>query len=186
MPYSISTLLKKFLKLSAFSLVFMSFLISAKEQGHGRVTINGEIIDSACSLDMDNSDQTVDMLTQPISEVISETEGLPNEITIGLKNCSFNKASQTNQNEDEWKYFRITFEGDREDKFFGVSGDATGVALEIYDPDGNIALPGEPMPKASIPLGSKGLKYFIKLVGNGKTLEPGAYYTTIRYKLDYY
>lgn len=185
MSYSVSTSFKKCLKLSAYSLLLISFMLHAKEQGRGRVTLNGEIIDSACSLDMDNSDQTVDMLTQPISEIISETEGLPKEITIGLNNCSLNKATKTNQT-DNWKYFQITFDGDHDDQFFGVSGDASGVALEIYDQSGNVALPGQPLPKMDIQAGKMKMKYFIKLVGNGKKLEPGAYFTTIRYKLDYY
>ncbi|MEL4015262.1 fimbrial protein [Dryocola clanedunensis] len=186
MSYSKSTVFKNCLKPFAVCLVFTSFFVNAQRYEHGRVSMNGEIVDSACSLDMANSDQTIDMLTQPISEIISNTEGLPKPLTISLQNCSLQRASKNSQQGEDWNYFQITFDGERSDKYFGVSGDAGGVALEIYDQGGNMALPGEPMPQRNIQPGASSMKYFIKLVGDGKTLQPGAYHTTIRYKLDYY
>lgn len=174
------------LKIILFIGFFISSSADAKEQGHGVVSMRGEIIDSACGLDTASSDQTIDMLTQPVSEIVSEHFGLARPFSIKLVNCSLERYSNNNKPVDDWQYFSVTFDGKRDAESFGVSGNAQGVALQIRDKDGNVAIPGQALPAGEIEPGSMRIDYTLRLIGDGNELQAGAYHTTIRYKLDYY
>lgn len=158
----------------------------AKDLGHGRVGMHGEILDSACGVDTASQDQTIDMLVQPLSEVIGSGSGIPRPFHIRLVNCSLQRYSPNNLPVDDWQYFQVTFDGERSHGSFGVEGDAHGVALQIRDASGNIANPGQALPSGNIKPGTMELNYTMRLVGNGETLSAGGYHSTIRYKLDYY
>lgn len=158
----------------------------AKDLGHGRVGMRGEILDAACGVDTASQDQTIDMLVQPLSEVIASGSGIPRPFRIRLVNCSLQRYSSNNLPVDDWKYFQVTFDGERSHGSFGVEGDAQGVALQIRDARGNIANPGQALPAGNINPGTMDLNYTMRLVGNGDNLSAGSYHSTIRYKLDYY
>ncbi len=160
--------------------------VSATDQGHGVVTMRGEILDSACSIDTASRDQTIDMLSQPISEIISENMGLERPFSIRLVNCVLERYSTGSLPVDNWQYFKVTFDGQHDHGDFGISGLAQGIALQIRDAEGSKAIPGKALPAHDIKPDSMTLNYSIRLVGNADSLEPGAYHTTIRYKLDYY
>ncbi|WP_205419679.1 fimbrial protein, partial [Klebsiella pneumoniae] len=68
----------------------------------------------------------------------------------------------------------------------GIHGEASGVALKISDDDGNIARPGMPLPLMNIPLGSYRLNYVINLMANRQPLTAGSYFSSVRFKMDYY
>ncbi|ENZ7484579.1 fimbrial protein [Klebsiella aerogenes] len=159
---------------------------SAKDFGHGRVGMRGEILDSACGVDTESQDQTVDMLVQPLSEVIGSGSGIPRPFSIRLVNCSLQRHSPNNLPVDDWQYFKVTFDGIRNHGAFGVEGNARGVALQIRDAQGNIANPGQALPAGNIEPGTMQLNYTLRLVGDGENLSAGSYHSTIRYKLDYY
>lgn len=158
----------------------------AKDLGHGRVGMRGEILDSACGVDIASQDQTIDMLVQPLSEVIGSGSGIPRPFSIRLVNCTLQRHSPNNLPVDDWQYFQVTFDGERSHGSFGVEGDAQGVALQIRDASGNIASPGKALPAGNINPGSMNLNYTMRLVGDGGNLSAGSYHSTIRYKLDYY
>lgn len=158
----------------------------AKDLGHGRVGMRGEILDSACGVDTASQDQTIDMLYQPLSEIISSGGGIPRPFSIRLVNCSLQRHSPNNLPVDDWQYFKVTFDGVRNHGAFGVEGNARGVALQIRDAQGNIANPGQALPAGNIEAGTMQLNYTLRLVGNGDNLSAGSYHSTIRYKLDYY
>jgi type 1 fimbria pilin len=154
------------------------FQVDAHDFGHGVVNMNGSIITTACNVDTASRDQTIDMLTQPISEVSSEGVGLARPFDIRLINCDSASSGQQN--------FQVTFDGKRDGAAFGVDGEAHGVGLQIRTENGLIAIPGEPMPEEKIDNNSMLLKYTLRLIVDGEDLHAGSYHTTIRYKLDYY
>ena len=170
---------------SVFSLLIVSG-VYANDQGHGSVTINGEILDAACSVATESRDQTINMSSQPLSEIVSENHGLARPFAIHLENCTLARYSPNALSVNDWKYFQITFDGIRKGNAFGVEGGTNGVSLEIKDKEGNVAVPGQALPSEDIMPGSMTINYTMRLVGNGEELEPGAYHSTIRYKLDYY
>lgn len=185
MHFRKNVLLVSCIPLFALLMSLYSYSAVAKDQGHGTVTMNGAIIDSACSVDTNSRYQTIDMLSQPISEIISEGSGLSRPFSIKLINCQLSRTESHHQGES-WSYFQVTFDGENDSSIFGLTGDAQGVALEISDEYGNVATPGIPMPSNNIEEGSMEMKYKMRLMGNREPLKSGEYHTTVRYKIDYY
>lgn len=152
-----------------------------KVAGWGRVSMQGTIIDSACSIDTNSLEQTIDMDTMSTFEIAKRKQGRSKSFTITLVNCSLQRI-----NNAEWKQFQITFDGDHDGELFGVNGSASGVGLQILDSMGNIAIPGDAMPLMDLVSGEMNLTYNMKLMANDDEIKAGSYYSNIRFKLDYY
>ncbi|QNQ55653.1 fimbrial protein [Serratia liquefaciens] len=165
------------------NLLLCSSLAHSANQGRGEVTMNGRIIASACAIDTESVDQTIIMATLPVSQIIRDGQGELREFTINLVNCTLEKF---NPALDEWRYFSVTFDGREDAGLFGVDGDAKGIALQISDNQGNIAEPGMPMVKNEIQPGVMEINYGLRLMGNNQVMKAGSYYSTVRFKMDYY
>ncbi|WP_411749732.1 fimbrial protein [Serratia marcescens] len=144
-------------------------------QGEGRVHVNGSIIDSACSIDVDSREQSIDMGTIPLSVIRQSGQGLDKNVTINLINCMVK----------EHKHFQITFDGDAEGDLFGVRGDVSGVGLQISDSAGVIS-PGKAMSLHGDFYGNSTLNYTLRLMANSHALKAGSYSSSIRFRLDYF
>lgn len=168
-----------------FSCIFPLAVLSAQSinsiAGWGRVNMQGAIIDTACAIAVDSREQTVDMDVVPLTDIIRDGQGRSKKFSIVLENCVLERNGK-----EDWAQFQVTFDGDADGELFGVHGDASGVALQIVDPRGNIALPGKALPLADI-IPSKGqLDYTLKVVANNHALKTGDYFSSIRFKLDYF
>jgi len=152
-------------------------------QGWGRVNMQGSIIDTACAIAAGSREQTIDMDTVPIGDIIRDGQGTSRPFSVELINC---ELSRPDAKLPDWRHFQVTFDGDADGGLFGVSGEAKGVALEISDNSGNKASPGEPLPLGEIIPGTMKLDYTMKLVSNSQKLKAGAYASAVRFKLDYY
>lgn len=152
-------------------------------QGWGRVNMEGAIVDTACAIAAGSRDQTIDMDTVPVSQIIRDGQGLTRPFTVELINCVLERP---NSKLPDWTHFQVTFDGDADGALFGVQGEAKGVALQIVDQRGNIARPGNPLPVGDITPGRMLLNYSMKLVSNQQPLRAGDYFSTVRFKLDYY
>lgn len=166
-----------------FSLLLLLVGGNVSAQGRGRVGMHGSIIETACAIDTASRDQAIQMAVMPISQIIREGVGFSQPFTVKLVNCSL---SRLGAGLSAWRHFQITFDGRADSGFFGVEGSAQGVALLIADGLGNTAVPGEPLPLGELVPGNKVLSYSLRLVGNKKVLRAGDYYSTIRFKMDYY
>lgn len=156
----------------------------AHDQGHGSVNMEGSIIDTPCAIDVASRDQTIDMSTLPVGQIIRDGHGPTRPFSIRLVDCALTPMLP---NRPDWSHFRVTFDGPTaHDALFSVSGQARGVGLQIADNAGSIAVPGKPMPANDLQVGSMKLDYTLRLVGDHQTLRAGAYRTTIRFKLDYF
>lgn len=167
--------------------VFPSLLLLAGgnsfAQGWGQVGMYGSIIEAACAIHTVSRDQAIQMEVLPISQVIREDVGFSQPFTVKLVNCSL---SRLGAGLSAWRHFQITFDGRADSGFFGVEGSAKGVALLIADSFGNVAVPGKPLPLGELVSGEKVLNYSMRLVGNKRVLRAGGYYSTVRFKMDYY
>jgi type 1 fimbria pilin len=152
-------------------------------QGWGRVNMQGSIIDTACAIAAGSREQTIDMDTVPIGDIIRDGQGRTRPFSVELINCELSRADEKLP---DWRHFQVTFDGDADGSLFGVSGEAKGVALEITDNSGNKASPGKALPLGGITPGSMKLDYRMKLVSNSQSLKSGAYTSAVRFKLDYY
>ncbi|MFK3843841.1 MULTISPECIES: fimbrial protein [Serratia] len=150
-------------------------------QGWGRVKMQGAIIDTACAIAVESREQTIDMDTVPLADIIRDGQGRSKPFSIKLVNCITERPGK-----EDWKQFQVTFDGEAEGKLFGVRGDASGVALRITDATGNIAEPGIPLPMDNITPGSMTLNYAMTLIANSHVLKTGDYFSFVRFKLDYF
>lgn len=152
-------------------------------QGWGRVSLQGAILESACAIDTQSLDQSIEMAILPVSQVIRDGGGTLQPFYIRLINC---RLTHLDPSLPDWSTFQITFDGLGEEGLFGVEGQAKGVALQITDDNGHIARPGEPMPAGRLTGENMQLQYALQLVANYNSLRAGNYTSAIRFKMEYY
>ncbi|MBN1084030.1 type 1 fimbrial protein [Erwinia aphidicola] len=175
---------KSFLPLRTVMLLSLSAVSQAASQGgNGEVTMRGAILETACTIATRDAQQSINMGSLPISSLMRDGKGPASPLTIRLTGCmpgASNSAAFSNT------LFSITFEGSAEGPTFNLQGEASGVALRISDAAGHIAKAGIALPPQSIKLGDMRLEYFLTLISNQNTLLAGTYFTTVRFKLDYF
>jgi len=164
-----------------FTLIPFSAPAIGTAAGWGRVNMQGAIIDTACAIAVESREQTIDMETVPLADIVRDGQGRSKPFSIKLVNCVVERPGKK-----DWKQFQVTFDGDAEGDLFGVYGDASGVALQIIDHVGNTASPGKTLPLMDITPGDRQLNYTMKLVANNHALKLGSYFSSIRFKLDYF
>ncbi|MER5117050.1 type 1 fimbrial protein [Serratia marcescens] len=152
-------------------------------QGQGRVSMQGAINDSACAISSGSRVQSISMDISALSDIARDGQGKVTPFNIVLVNCILARQSSYLP---EWKQFQVTFDGDADGDLFGIHGEATGVALKISDVAGNIAIPGKPLPPAEITPGDQQLNYAMTLIANQQPLKVGNYFSSVRFKMDYY
>lgn len=183
-PISRSSCLCVLPSLLVLSLTGLLTPACANDQGHGRVNMQGSIIDTPCAIDVNSRDQTIDMDTIPVGQIIRDGFGPRKTFRIRLINCSLTPLKP---GRPDWSTFRITFDGPTtRQNLFSVSGAARGVGLRITDASGAIAVPGQPMSAGELMTDSMQLDYTLRLMSNREHLRAGTYRTAIRFKLDYF
>ena len=178
----------------AASLVLLTLSVNTAQaagQGNGVVTLGGEIIDTACTLDTGSAFQVIEMDPMPVGRMIREGEGDPHPFTLRLIGCSLTRQDPNHLGErlPDWQHVRVTFEGepDREGRSFAARGTSQGVALHIIDALGRESLPGVPMPLVSISASKdQVLHYTLRLVGNDQPMYVGSHSAAVRFRLEYY
>ncbi|MBH2578785.1 fimbrial protein [Serratia nevei] len=173
--------------IGAFCLLWVSFgfvpqAISAS-QGEGRVNMQGAIIDTACAIATESREQIIDMKNTALADIVRSGNGKSVPFSIELVNCVLERADKKLP---DWKQFQITFDGHADGEAFGVNGEASGVSLIITDTAGNIARPGKPLPPMEIVAGDYRLNFTLALIANNRPLKVGSYFSSVRFKMDYY
>jgi type 1 fimbria pilin len=158
-------------------------MVATASQGWGQVNMEGAIVDSACAIDIGSRDQTIEMDMLPLGHLVRENIGPINPFSIRLINCTLSRPTP---GKPDWCAFQVTFAGATDGELFTLEGEASGLALQITDHAGNIAIPGVPMLEQAIQPGTFDLNYTLRLVGNQQILRAGEYRSAIRYKMDYY
>ncbi len=170
-------------KIFALAIISLSGSLLFKTCWAGDINLSGSIIDVPCSIDVDSRNQTLDMGQLPAGRIIREGQGLAHALTIKLVNCLLFKV---HDELPEWRYFQITFDGRNDNGKFGISGNAEGVALQISDRQGRIAVPGSPLPIGQLNPEEMSLQYSVRLVSNARRLQAGEYSSLVHFKMDYY
>lgn len=169
---------------------FVSVRVCAQDEGRGAVAFGGEIIDSACGLEVGAANQIVEMPAEPIGRLLRNGRGEPHPFQLRLVNCSLDlpRSSLSGESLPEWRHVQVTFDGasDRGGLSFTVFGDSQGVALNIVDELGRESVPGKPMARQSLKEGGVALNYTLHLVGNGLPLVAGTHRAAVRFKLEYF
>lgn len=154
--------------------------------GHGTVSMNGEIVDTACAISMESKEQSIDMGILPLGVIRSQGEGDYRDVDIYLVNCDLGKSERPGKPAEQWSVLRMTFDGESENGLFQVFGEASGVGIYMQDENNRQVIPGDALPEQEIFPGTMHLRYKLKLVSNNQPLRAGTYQSTIRFKVDYY
>ena len=157
---------------------------SAAGQGHGRVRMNGRIVDTACAIAAGDRNQVISISTVPADQLLLAGHGMAIPFELHLVNCVLTGGDPWHRH--RWKDVRITFEGiPDEGGRFAIGGTARGEALVIEDMQGHRAVPGQSMP--ATPLSAEGmiLRYNMRLEADGKPLRPGTVNGAVRFFMDY-
>lgn len=152
---------------------------AAHDFGHGRVTMQGAIIDTACALE--ERDQVVELGMSTTGEILHSGQGPAREFSLHLVGCSLQHVPA---NKPDWARFQVTFDGLRDGTLFGVTG-ASGIGVRITDDSGHVAVPGEPMPFQPLHPGQITLNYRLQVMPDHRPLRAGDYRAAIRFKVDY-
>lgn len=168
--------------LAAAMALGVSSLAHAADQGHGKVTFSGSIIEAPCSIAPDSLDQTVEL--GAISSVALKSGGksTPRNFQIKLENCELS-ANKNN--------VALTFSGatsEANDKLLGITGSAKGAGIAITDGAGtNIELGTASKPQ-KLQNGSNTLAFSAYLQGASAStavITPGEFQSVADFTLAY-
>ncbi|BEN13848.1 fimbrial A protein [Serratia marcescens] len=164
----------------------VSSLAHAADQGHGKVTFSGSIIDAPCSIAPESLDQTVEL--GAISNVALKSGGksTPRNFQIKLENCDLITTDPGKNNTVE-----LTFSGSASaanDKLLGITGTAKGAGIAITDGAGNDIALGKPSKARELQNGANTLSFAAYLQGataSTAVITPGEFQSVADFTLAY-
>ncbi|WP_368927395.1 fimbrial protein [Serratia marcescens] len=135
------------------------------DQGHGKVTFSGSIIDAPCSIAPEYLDQTVEL--GAISNVALKNGGksTPRNFQIKLENCELTSAVGAGKNNT----VSLTFTGATsavDSTLLGITGTAKGAGIGLTDASGNDIVLGQKTNAQALQNGSNTLAFAAYLQGD--------------------
>lgn len=166
------------------SATLMASSAFAADQGHGKVTFKGSIIDAPCSISPDSIDQTVDLGQISNVALVDGGRSTPRTFDIALENCDLTSITSG---------VKLTFSGaaaafDAAKKTLGIVGTGAGAGVQITNGSGNVMTLGTATPFQQIQNGNNTLRFSAYLVGNGgdlKTITVGEFSSVADFTLSY-
>ncbi|MFV8867050.1 fimbrial protein [Serratia fonticola] len=153
------------------------------DRGHGRVQMNGQVQESACSLHTDDVWQEIVFAPQATRDTYSEAVAPVKDFSVRLVNCQLEKKDGS-----RWQGVVVTFDGTQDeanDSLFALRGEAEGLALQLTDAHGRNAIPGNTLNVISLRDDDNQLYYRLRLVRNGLPLKEGGWSAALRFMLAY-
>ncbi|RFS88280.1 fimbrial protein [Serratia marcescens] len=172
--------------LAAVMAMGVSSVAHAADQGHGKVTFSGSIIDAPCSISPDSLDQTVEL--GAISNVALKGGGksTPRNFQIKLENCELTTVAPGKNNA-----VSLTFSGSAsevDNKLLGITGTAKGAGIAITDGAGSTIELGKPSKARELQNGANTLSFAAYLQGataSTTTIVPGEFQSVADFTLAY-
>lgn len=173
---------KKIALASAMGMLLAAGMANATDQGHGKVTFTGSIIDAPCSISPDSIDQTVSL--GQVSNVALKANGnagtsVPHNFEIKLENCDTATL----------KSVKTTFVGaeGKTDGSLGITGTAKGASIILTNGDGEQIKLGEASAARVLQNGNNTLLFSAYLKGDGAsaTITPGDFSAVADFSLAY-
>ena len=164
-------------------LLTIPFISTASTQGMGKVTMKGQIFESACSIHTDDAWQEIPFGVISYNDINKQSSATTKPFAVRLINCALER-----NNGNLWQSVNITFGGETEvfhPDVFKVHGEAQGLGLRILNQTGDVAHSGVPLPNVNLQNKSNELRYLLSLVRNGKSLSEGNWYSVIRFMVTY-
>ena len=171
-----------FSTLGALLVVVIMTSSTAQANLSGYVGMSGEIVEAACVIDRDHIEQRLLLDSISPDRLVRGEGGGGHSFSINLINCNLGRQNAGGR----WLGFQITFDGLAEGGRFKLQGESQGLAIEIQDDRGFVALPGVAMPPHPVTTGGVRLNYNLRLIGNQALMKAGSHFALLKYKLDYY
>lgn len=160
----------------------MSSIANAADQGNGKVTFTGSIIDSPCSVTPDSIDQTVELGQISKSSLQDGGKSTPRNFEINLENCAFGEAQAKNK-------VNVTFTGMESvggNGLLGITGTATGASVAITDGAGKRIQLGKANSTQILQDGKSTLAFSAYVQGDaGATITEGDFQSVADFTLAY-
>lgn len=154
------------------------------DEGHGKITFTGAIIDSPCSIKPESLDQTVELGQISKASLLNSGKSTPRNFSIDLENCAFGDPATKNKVE-------VTFTGMEsvgDNGLLGITGSASGASVAIVDGSGAVVKLGEPSKAQTLANGNNTLSFAAYLQGNGgaaESITEGEFQSVADFKLAY-
>ncbi|CAI1169897.1 fimbrial protein [Serratia fonticola] len=135
---------------------------AVKDQGHGKVTFTGSIIDAPCSISPESIDQTISL--GQISKVALKDGGqsTPRNFSIDLENCEVGEKDKNKVS--------VTFTGMESvagNGLLGITGTAKGASVAITDGSGKVIELGKATKAQQLQNGNNTLSFAAYMQGDG-------------------
>lgn len=161
---------------------------NAADQGNGKVTFTGSIIDAPCSITPETADQTV-ALGQVASHLLKDGgTSAPKNFTIDLENCEFGTSSDPEARAAAGNSVAVTFSGAAstlDSTLLGLTGEAAGAGIAIKDESGKIVDLGTPSSLYNLTGTNPSLGFTAYLKGVSSTITPGDFESVANFTMDY-
>jgi type 1 fimbria pilin len=135
----------------------------AADQGHGKVTFTGSIIDAPCSIAPESIDQTIELGQISNAALKDSGQSTPKNFEIKLEDCSFGTPAAKNK-------VQVTFTGMESvagNGLLGITGNAKGASIAITQGDGAVIELGKPTKEHVLQDGNNTLSYTAYMQGDG-------------------
>ncbi|CAI1508423.1 fimbrial protein [Serratia ficaria] len=130
-------------------------MANAADQGHGKVTFTGSVVDAPCSIHPDSLDQTIPLGQISNASLKKGGTSTTRPFYIKLENCTFGTPATKNK-------VTVTFTGSESDAVAGLlatTGQAKGVAVAITDNSGGVVKLGKPTKARELQNGNNTLNF---------------------------
>ena len=172
------------------SLGMASTVAHAANEGHGKITFYGSIIDAACSIYPGDDDQRIPLGQVSTAALADGKTSTPVDFHIRLDNCALSEEEEGDDTSRAAtaKAVKISFEGDYDEAnndLLGIVGTASGAGVVITD-NANVPVTwGLPSDGQTLIEGLNSLDFYAHLKGNGATVVPGEFESIARFTLTY-
>ncbi|EPL9180877.1 fimbrial protein [Serratia marcescens] len=155
----------------------------AADQGHGKVTFTGSIIDAPCSITPESIDQTVELGQISKVALLDGGKSTPRNFSIDLENCVFTGDDAKNK-------VTVTFTGMESaanNGLLGITGTASGASVAITEGSGQVIALGQPTKEQALQNGNNTLSFAAYLQGDGAsaTITEGDFQAVADFTLAY-
>lgn len=167
----------------------LSSSVFAADQGHGKVTFTGSIIDAPCSINPDSVDQTVELGQISKVALLNGGQSTPRNFSIDLENCTFEKDSATGALLKNKVALTFTgMESQANNGLLGITGTAKGASVVITDGSGAVIKLGKATKDQELQNGNNTLSFSAYLQGDtasGTVITEGDFQAVADFTLAY-
>lgn len=163
---------------------------AAADQGAGSITFFGSIIDAACSISPETSNQRVELGQIAASQLENNGTSTPRNFQIELESCSLTSAKDedgetttTNPSVTVTMGGNQAIEGDN--SLFGMTGSSNGAGVVITDGASNQIEVGGTTAARELIEGNNTLSFSAYLQGTGEDIKTGEFQSIVDFTLAY-